>query len=177
MNKKEKAIYDKDYNEKHKKDRAVQRKEYRLTHRETISAADKKYRDATVEKREIYQKEYRETHKKERAERDAKNREKLAAYEKSYRMLRVYNLTVGEWQEMFNKQKGCCAICGKHQSELGVTLAIDHSHETGKVRGLLCGNCNNGLGRFEDNVMVLQNAIEYLNPIEAANAGLRPEVQ
>lgn len=50
-----------------------------------------------------------------------------------------------------------CQIC---YNEL--QLAVDHCHESGKVRGLLCSNCNNGLGRFKDNLEYLKNAIKYL---------------
>jgi uncharacterized protein YlaI len=61
------------------------------------------------------------------------------------------------------KQKGCCAICGKHQTILNKTLNVDHCHKTGKIRGLLCTNCNHGLGKFYDNAEVLKVAINYLN--------------
>lgn len=47
-----------------------------------------------------------------------------------------------ERAEFFKKQKGRCAICGKHQSEFKKRLALDHSHKTGQLRGLLCFYCN-----------------------------------
>ena len=50
-----------------------------------------------------------------------------------------------------------CAICREE-----VPLAVDHCHTTGSIRGLLCGNCNQGLGRFKDNIVSLNNAIKYL---------------
>lgn len=68
----------------------------------------------------------------------------------------------GELQE---KQNGVCAIC--KQSVSGMInskskLAVDHDHKTGKIRGLLCGSCNIGLGHFKDNIEYLTNAIVYL---------------
>ena len=51
-----------------------------------------------------------------------------------------------------------CCICGEKQE-----LVIDHDHRTGKVRGLLCGSCNKGLGFFKDNKKYLNSAIKYLN--------------
>lgn len=81
---------------------------------------------------------------------------------KDTRLKRIYGITLEDYNKLFTEQKGCCAICYKHQSELNKTLAIDHNHETNKVRALLCNNCNTGLGRFEEDIEVLQNAIKYL---------------
>lgn len=55
-----------------------------------------------------------------------------------------------------------CAICNLHQAELSLTLAVDHCHKTGKIRGLLCVNCNQGIGKFKDSVFLLEAAIKYL---------------
>lgn len=68
----------------------------------------------------------------------------------------------GELQE---KQQGVCAICKQLASGMlnsRARLAVDHCHTTGKIRGLLCGGCNVGLGHFKDNPEYLANAIEYL---------------
>lgn len=73
-----------------------------------------------------------------------------------------YDLTLAEFDRMYIAQKGCCAICGKHQLNLKRTLQVDHSHDTGKVRGLLCSNCNPALGSFEDNPDLLRRAAIYL---------------
>lgn len=77
-------------------------------------------------------------------------------------LLKKYNLSKEEYNKLFYKQKGCCAICKKHQSEIKRKLAVDHCHETGRVRGLLCFTCNVGLGHFKDNENILQLAIAYL---------------
>ena len=55
-----------------------------------------------------------------------------------------------------------CEICGKSREENGKKLAVDHCHETGKVRGSLCSMCNKGLGSFKDNTESLKEAIKYL---------------
>lgn len=73
-----------------------------------------------------------------------------------------YGLTIQEYNRLFDGQKGCCAICGKHQSELRRTLAVDHNHKTGQIKGLLCDNCNLGLGNFQESRGILIKAIQYL---------------
>ena len=73
-----------------------------------------------------------------------------------------YGITLDEYNKMYENQKGCCKICGEHQESFSVTLAVDHCHTTGKVRGLLCRSCNTALGSFRDNITNLQSAIDYL---------------
>lgn len=90
-----------------------------------------------------------------------KNKEKRKAQHKEWRNKTKYGLASGEYELILKSQNGVCAIC-KNKSERK-NLAVDHSHKTGNVRGLLCNNCNNGLGRFMDNKSFLMAAIEYLN--------------
>ncbi len=71
-----------------------------------------------------------------------------------------YRLTEREYIAMSERQGGRCAICGRTPDEGG--LVIDHEHGSGKVRGLLCGPCNRGLGMFGDEAARLKAAVEYL---------------
>ena len=64
-------------------------------------------------------------------------------------------------QRMHEEQAGRCAICARMLGP-GRHTNVDHCHTTGKVRGLLCHKCNNGLGRFEDSIDSLKAAIQYL---------------
>lgn len=75
---------------------------------------------------------------------------------------RVYGITQAEYDAMLEKQNGKCAICNNTDEVEGRKLAIDHCHTTGRVRGLLCGKCNRGLGLFKDNPDLLLKAISYL---------------
>lgn len=70
-----------------------------------------------------------------------------------------YGITLEDYDNMFKSQNECCKICGVKQDKV---LSVDHCHTTGKVRGLLCFNCNTGLGAFKDNIESLKNAIIYL---------------
>jgi hypothetical protein len=74
-----------------------------------------------------------------------------------------YKLTPEEYCDMYVKQNKQCAIC-KKEFELGGRkgLYVDHCHTSGKVRGLLCPSCNSALGKFKDDVTILNKAIEYL---------------
>jgi hypothetical protein len=74
----------------------------------------------------------------------------------------LYRLTRGQWQAIFERQQGCCAICGISQDDLGYTLEIDYDQATGKVRGLLCKKCNLGIGMFGEDVENINKAIRYL---------------
>ena len=70
-----------------------------------------------------------------------------------------YGITEEQYDLLFLKQDGCCAICKQRFSK---RLDVDHCHSTNIVRGLLCNNCNRGLGHFKDNPIYLQEAVQYL---------------
>jgi len=74
---------------------------------------------------------------------------------------RKYGLLHEDWLKMWESQNGKCLICGKSSIKPS-DLRIDHDHKTGKVRGLLCHNCNSGLGFFKDDPKIMIRAIEYL---------------
>ena len=74
---------------------------------------------------------------------------------------RLYNITPEDLKVLHIKQRSKCAICGKSEKEVG-TLVIDHCHNTGKVRGLLCRKHNAGIGLLGDNYKSVQNAANYL---------------
>ena len=78
-----------------------------------------------------------------------------------------YGITRRKYNEMVEAQNNKCLICGVvggSPENYGKLLAVDHNHITNEIRGLLCWNCNNGIGRFKDNVELLKNAIDYLQP-------------
>lgn len=74
------------------------------------------------------------------------------------KLRREYGLTLEQYLEMLADQGGACAICGTAMA----CPYVDHDHETGAVRGLLCLNCNTGLGQFKDSENVLEAAAAYL---------------
>lgn len=78
------------------------------------------------------------------------------------RNLKKYGLTTVDFFKMFKNQNGCCEICGNNFLINNTRICIDHDHINGKVRGLLCNNCNSGIGFLKDNLDYMLNAIEYI---------------
>lgn len=74
-------------------------------------------------------------------------------------LLNNFGLRAEQYQQMFRSQGGACKICRKPSDK---TLAVDHCHSTGRVRGLLCENCNRGIGLLGDDAERLRAAAEYL---------------
>ncbi len=79
---------------------------------------------------------------------------------------RTYGISFNDYKEMLNEQNHKCKICGgsgfKMKEHHNLLLVVDHCHETNKVRGLLCHNCNRGIGLLQDSVSNLASAISYL---------------
>ena len=89
------------------------------------------------------------------------NRDPIKTREESLK--RRYDITLDQYDEMYEEQQGRCAICGTDQpGGRGNHFAVDHDHVTGRVRSLLCEGCNTGLGKFKDNPDLLRAAQLYL---------------
>ena len=73
-----------------------------------------------------------------------------------------YDITQEQYHEMYAEQNGCCKICGIHESRCAKRLHVDHCHDTGRVRGLLCAKCNTSIGQFEREPDRLLRAYDYL---------------
>lgn len=90
------------------------------------------------------------------------NKEKSALINKNSNLKRKYNITLKEYDLLLINSNHSCEICGKHESEQKKSLHVDHSHITGRVRGILCSNCNTALGKFREDKDILLKAINYL---------------
>ncbi len=107
------------------------------------------------------QKKYRKRNRaRSDSERDTSRKRYLA---------KKYGITYEDYDNIFSAQNGLCKICLKSSEKM---LVIDHDHDTGKVRGLLCSKCNVGLGCFMDDRVAMRRAILYL---EAAQNNSLPE--
>lgn len=72
---------------------------------------------------------------------------------------RQFGISYQEYQSLFLAQNSACAICKK---QVDYNLCVDHDHNTGQVRGLLCRNCNSGIGKLGDTLEALESALAYL---------------
>lgn len=118
--------------------------------REPISIVEA---ETPKERRAAYMREYMARHPRKRRAADFKAR---------------YGIGAAEYQAMFDQQKGLCLICEKPETSLNQLtheprlLSVDHCHDTGKVRGLLCKRCNTGIGAFEEDPDLMKAAIRYI---------------
>lgn len=98
-----------------------------------------------------------------------KNKDRKKELSKDYRstkkdqdLKKSYGISLHEYSEMLVEQDYSCKICQTHQDSLKRALCVDHNHDTGKIRGLLCDTCNRSLGLLKDNIEVLKRAVDYL---------------
>lgn len=127
--------------------------------------------------REKYNEKRRKYYVKEVANWTEEKTEKLRLYHEKYRAknkeliklrryLSTYGITTQQYEDMVVAQNGVCAICKKSESQMlnnkKKRLAVDHCHDTGEVRGLLCGACNSAIGLMGEDPSVFMSAIEYL---------------
>lgn len=92
---------------------------------------------------------------------DERRRESLDRYYASGRRYTKYGITEEDFLSLYVEQMGRCAICLDECDR--DKIHIDHNHETGEVRGLLCGSCNRAIGYLKDNPLVVFRAFEYLS--------------
>lgn len=78
-----------------------------------------------------------------------------------YKLKLKYGITEEQFLEILKSQNNVCDLCGSDEYR-GKNWCVDHNHETGKVRGILCSPCNLGLGQFKDNIKLLELGIKYL---------------
>jgi len=86
----------------------------------------------------------------------------MRAYQCEINRRRLYGISPEEFDELVALQEGQCAICRGDEPGGKGNWHVDHDHETGRIRGLLCGDCNLGLGKFRDRPDLLELAAAYL---------------
>ena len=82
-----------------------------------------------------------------------------------YGVLKKYHITSAAYDQLFEEQGGCCAVCGTTSPTPRAFFDVDHDHQTGQVRGLLCRSCNIMVGLAGDSIFTLRNACNYLSRV------------
>ena len=137
--------------------RAEIAKRSRVKHRDSYNAYMRKWRQKNPDKqRENARKSY---------EKSKRNPEQVKA-KRRYHLKKTYGLALEEYEAMFVEQEGVCAVCKFPETAIkrGSTksLDVDHNHETGKVRGLLCSACNSSLGLLREDPERIIALLEYV---------------
>ena len=166
-NKEKIKAYQKQYRAKNKEKLALQKQEYYRTNKENIDKYKKEYALKNANKIKKYKKKYSQKHYQENKEAYKlqskqwcmENPLKKQKRRRTNHLMATYGLSIEDYNDLYDQQKGCCAICGKHQLELSKILFVDHDHKTKAVRGLLCFSCNSGLGFYENHK---KNILNYL---------------
>lgn len=117
------------------------------------------------EAKRAYDREYQARRKTQRQEDRSNNPDKY----KDTEIRSKYGISMEDYYLLLGVQGGGCAICGSVDPRFGRKFfCVDHSHSSGKVRGLLCHTCNLGLGHFNDNIKLIESAQSYLlsNPAD-----------
>ncbi len=133
--------YNREYYRKDRETRKVYNREYYRKNRETIIAQAKEWKRRNPEKAKVYHREYSRKYSLRRS-------------------LDRHGITQEQWDRMYEKQGGLCAICGARPN--GRRLSIYGCRRTGKVRGLLCSACNLMISNSGDRPEVMRKAAAYL---------------
>jgi hypothetical protein len=184
--------YKKLYNQTHREERAASFRKYKANHKEKCSAYNKKYRQehrdeieakrkiyvaATKEKRRSQRAIYNRTHaadiearRKARYAADPeKYKARMALYKKAnsgrakdYYLKHHYGISLEQYRAILEAQGGACKICSATFDTAKLKPHIDHNHDTGKVRGLLCNCCNIAVGMIKENIPAAMALVAYL---------------
>lgn len=129
-----------------------------------------KWKPRTQEQRDRYNAKRRHQYASDPAVREKAKAETKAWQEanprkrKDQRLRSTFGIAIEDFEERLAIQNGQCAICGHtDRSDPKFFPVVDHCHKTGRVRGLLCVNCNHGLGKFKDDAGRLLSAVSYLH--------------
>lgn len=154
--------------------------QYYLKNKEKLKENHKNWYQKNKEKVAEYARNYRKRikNRKQYAKKYlTTSKEVISKRASDWALVKKYNITPEQYEQMWSDQKGVCKICGKPETKLHSVskkvqrLSTDHCHVTSKVRGLLCSKCNVLLGCCDDNINILEACIDYLKKHNVTNGG------
>lgn len=155
---------------KHSEEQRMKWREYakvqRIRNGEKIKARERIAYAKNPKKALEYAAKYRKQHKEKlkNEAREYRKNNKDYVFNASVRKLeKNYNLTLEMYNAILKIQNHCCAICLKNLNNSKRKPDVDHNHNTGQVRGLLCTNCNTGIGMFKENIDFFNRALIYID--------------
>ena len=122
-----------------------------------------KTQTTTVEKRKESLKKYNNSEARKQRMKEYYQENKDAWVEKS--LQKLYGISLEDYRNLLSEQNNSCKICERPQSMFKRKFAVDHCHTTGKVRGLLCMNCNTSLGLMKENPNAVENMRNYIEDL------------
>lgn len=133
----------------------LRNREWSKNNKDKVNSARRKWRKVNKKHCKVYRKQYTE-----------KNKEHILKQRRERWYIRRYGISTDDYNELLKAQNGLCAICNLPGNGKYKKLHVDHCHKTGKLRSLLCVNCNRGLGYFQDNPALLSKASLYISKFE-----------
>lgn len=178
-NKESEKIFQIEYQKNNQDKLREYRKQWRDSHKNYMKEYSKEYREINKDKLQNLSKEYRSLNKEEIKNRKIGDRDNINRRTRENRIKHpnVFknrdlkkrfgkDFGIEKYNEMFKNQKGLCKICREPETIIQngkiKFLSVDHSHSTGKIRGLLCNRCNRAIGLLKDDSQILHWAAEYL---------------
>ncbi len=132
---------------------------WRENNREKTRKSAEKYRSKHPERILKYRIDNKAEVNKRSIEYYRKNKDQQIKKRMEKRIMEKYNLTIDQYNILYDSQNGKCAICEKADNK---NLSVDHNHQTGKVRSLLCARCNLALGNIREDLEVAKSLVKYI---------------
>lgn len=145
---------------------------YDAAHKEKRVEISSKWTKENRDKANAWYREDRKNNPEKYSEISKRYYSKNKVKKHEYQITRLYGIEAEQYYKMFSDQENRCAICNQHETRKSRTpgevakLTLDHNHETGQIRGLLCHSCNTGIGKFRESKDLLRLAVAYLENYE-----------
>lgn len=153
------------------------KKQYRAN-KKAHQAGCKRWAEANKERRAATDKIWRENNKERKSAMDKKyqreNADRLRIQSRASHLKRKFGITIERYDELLAAQGGVCRICSTDQPggpDKAASFAVDHDHNSGAVRGILCFACNTAIGLFKESPEILNNAADYLESVPLFTKG------